>query len=255
MAKKGVAADMRFGASRGEVGRSDDGRPSRGEVGRSDDANRLWPPAFKAAIFDFDGTISDTASLWKRVDLAFLGARGIPYSPDYGRALSALGFAAGAQYTIERYGLRESVQEICDEWNRMGRALYEAEACLRPGAEAYIRDLGQAGIPCALATTNDRAVLDAMRKVKVDDLFDVRLHAGELGVAKDVPDIYQEAARQLGQEPADCIVFEDLAVALRSARQAGCVTCGVRSNDPHQEVDEMRSICDLWLDGWEGVGL
>ena len=38
----------------------------------NDDAGRLWPPAFKAAIFDFDGTISDTAALWRQVDEAFL---------------------------------------------------------------------------------------------------------------------------------------------------------------------------------------
>ncbi len=219
------------------------------------DLDGIWPPSFKAAIFDFDGTISDTASLWNRVDLVFLGSRGLPYTPDYGRALSALGFAAGAQYTIERFGLKESVQEICDEWNRMGRALYESEACLRPGAERYIRALKAAGIPCALATTNDRGVLDAMQNVDIDGLFDKRLHAGELGVAKDVPDVYVAAARELGEAPGDCIVFEDLAVALRSAKRAGCVTCGVRSNDPHQEVREMRAVADLWLEDWEDIRL
>lgn len=31
----------------------------------------LWPPSFDAAIFDFDGTIADTAYIWKKVDQAF----------------------------------------------------------------------------------------------------------------------------------------------------------------------------------------
>ena len=41
---------------------------------------RLWPLPEKAAIFDFDGTVSDTASLWEEVDRAFLAKRAIPYT-------------------------------------------------------------------------------------------------------------------------------------------------------------------------------
>lgn len=118
----------------------------------NDDANRLWPLAFKAAIFDFDGTISDTAALWRQVDEAFLGSRGIECPKDYSRTLSVLGFAAGARYTIERFGLSATTQEICDEWNQMGRTLYESNVELRPGAENYICALHRRGIPVALAT-------------------------------------------------------------------------------------------------------
>ena len=60
----------------------------------------LWPPSFKGAIFDFDGTISITRDVWTEGDRVFLGARGFEVTPDYQRALSALGFEAGARYTI-----------------------------------------------------------------------------------------------------------------------------------------------------------
>lgn len=216
---------------------------------------QLWPPTFTAAIFDFDGTLADTAHLWHEVDIAFLTKRGLPYTTDYPRRLAALGFAEGARYTIERYKLAESVEEICDEWNRMGSELYKNSVVLRSGAERYIRALKDLGIPCALATTNDRAVLGSMRHVDVHDLFDICVHGADVGKGKDHPDIYLDAARRLGIEPEGCIVFEDIVPAIRSAQRAGMTVCGVRANDDTQDAETARTLADLWLDDWRDIEL
>ncbi len=221
----------------------------------ADSAESLWPPRFDAAIFDFDGTLADTAHLWHEVDEAFLGSRGLEFDPEYPRRLSALGFVAGAQYTIQRYGLKESVEEICDEWNRMGRALYETRVELRPGAEAYIRMLRDRGVPCALATTNDPTVLDAMQRVNVRALFDARVHSVDVERPKDHPDIYLKAAERLGVDPTRCMVFEDILPGIRSAHLAGMTACGVRANDPSQPVREIRVEADVFLDNWEDIPL
>ena len=135
-------------------------------------ANPLWPPSFSAAIFDFDDTLALTHDLWKQVDIAFLRSRGISYTPDVGRTLTMLGFAGGARWCIERYGLKDTVEEICDEWNSMGRALYATQVRLRPGAREYFAALRSEGVPLALATTNDPDVLGAMKaNVDVYDLL------------------------------------------------------------------------------------
>lgn len=213
----------------------------------------LWPFAAGAAIFDFDGTLADTAHIWREVDLEFLARRGLPYTPDYPQRLAALGFAGGAQYTIERFGLNETVEQICDEWNRLGRKLYRNTVTLRPGALGYIMALKDAGIPCALATTNDREVLGAMRLIDVYGLFDACVHGAEVGVGKDQPDIYYEAAHRLGVDPGVCLVFEDIVPALCSAKRAGMVACGVRANDPNQVLEETMAVSDCWLEDWRDI--
>lgn len=210
----------------------------------------LWPPSFKAAIFDFDGTISDTAALWNKVDRAFLSSRGLPFTADYQQNLSALGFKAGARYTIERFGLDEGVDDICAEWKRLGRALYASSATLRPGAANYIRALREHGIGVALATVNDADMLDAIQHVRFDALFDVRVHGTDVTRPKDHPDIYLEAARQLGVGASDCMVFEDVYIGARSAKSAGMAVCGVRANDHSQFADELRSYSDVWVEDW-----
>ncbi len=215
----------------------------------------LWPLRAKAAIFDFDGTLASTAHLWHEVDAAFLGKRGLPLTKEYPERLAALGFAEGARYTIEQFGLNETVEQICDEWNRMGAQLYRDSVRLRPGAQEYILALRSVGIPCALATTNDTGVLNSMRHIDVDGLFDVRVHGAEVSRGKDHPDIYLEAARRLSVNPQDCIVFEDIVPALKSAKLAGMVACGVHANDPTQDVQTAQSVADLWLDDWRDLQL
>jgi beta-phosphoglucomutase-like phosphatase (HAD superfamily) len=77
----------------------------------------------------------------------------------------------------------------------------------------------------------------------------------EVGRGKDHPDIFVEAANRLGVNCRECLVFEDIVPAVLSASRAGMSTCGVRANDPTQDVDKMRSVADLWLEDWLDVPL
>lgn len=220
-------------------------------------AEALWPPAFGAAIFDFDGTLAATEGLWEEVDRIFFGQRGIEYDMLAHQMLATLGFGAGAEWVRQTYGLDEPASDICDEWNRLGHALYETRVELRPGAREYLAALRDAGMPIALATTNDPYVLSAMApRVDVSELFDAVVCGCEVAHAtKDHPDVYLEAARRLGVAPATCMVFEDILPGVRSARSCGMRTCAVRCVDPSQPVEELRHEADLWLDSWTDIRL
>ena len=212
----------------------------------------LWPPRFGYAIFDFDGTLAETSDLWRQVDEAFFAQRHIPYDHEAHIALATLGFAAGAEWCIDRYGLDERVEDICDEWNAMGSALYRTQVRLRPGAREYLLRLREAGIPCALATTNDIEVLLSMRaNVDVTELFDEIVCGAEVERPKSHPDIYLEAARRLGAYlPEHCMVFEDIPQGILSAARAGMLTCAVRCDDPRQDFGALARLADTCLLDW-----
>ena len=214
--------------------------------------NLLWPPSFGYAIFDFDGTLAETSGLWRQVDEAFFERRGLPYDHEAHLALATLGFEPGARWCIQRYDLSERVEDICDEWNAMGSELYRTQVTLRPGARAYLLALREAGIPCALATTNDRDVLMSMRaQVDVTELFDAVVCGAEVARPKDHPDIYLEAARRLGaNQPESCMVFEDIPQGICSAAHAGMLTCAVRCDDPRQDFGALARLASTSLANW-----
>lgn len=218
-------------------------------------SGRFAANAARAAIFDFDGTLAESGDVWHEVDVIFFERRGIAFDDDFADKLSVLGFEEGARYAIGAYDLPDTVEEICDEWNRLGRKLYERRVCLRPGAEAYIRALRAAGVPVALATTNDPDVIAAMEpRVPVSELLPVRVHGRDVEHhTKNHPDIYLEAARRLGVEPSECLVFEDILPAVLTAKRAGMRAVGVRTSSPHQQWELIRHAADLVIDGWEGL--
>lgn len=212
---------------------------------------QLWPCAFDAAIFDFDGTIALTGHIWHQVDRLFLERRGLTWTPEYAVQLAALGFADGAVYTIETYGINETPEAICDEWTELSQQLYAEQVVLRDGVEPYLRALRNAGVRVALATTNNAQVLGTLKpRVDVDELFDACVYGPEVAHNKNHPDIYFEAARRLGVAPERTVVFEDIIPALKSARKAGMTTCGVASGEVFQDAEALRAEADLFLHDW-----
>lgn len=215
----------------------------------------LWPFSFGAAVFDFDGTIARSGHVWSQVDHVFLESRGIEWTPDLSAELASRGFSKGAEYVIERYGLDETPEAICREWDAMGSELYPRLVELRPGAERYVRSLRAAGVPCALATTNDSRVLGSLApRIDVEDLFDAVVYGNDVTRDKNHPDIYLEAARRLDVPASSCVAFEDIAPALRSARAAGMATCAVCSGDETQDVPAVSAAADMLLCDWRDLG-
>ena len=203
------------------------------------------------AIFDFDGTLAVTAPLWKDVDRSFLGKRGIEYTPEYGTRLATLGFTAGAQWTIDTYGLDETVEEICREWTEEGYERYRNEITLRDGAASVVEAFTNAGVTCALATNNNRELLGSMRHIDIDSLFDVQVYGREVAAQKDEPDIYLEAARRLGCAPERCLVFEDIEPGISAARRAGFITCAVHAGDESQDWDGVSAAAHMAITSWD----
>lgn len=208
--------------------------------------------AFRAAIFDFDGTLADSCDVWAQVDRDFFDARGLAYSPEYAETLALLGFEDGARYTVEAYGLAESPQEICDEWNRMGREHYTHDVQMFPDALEYVRALKRQGILTAIATTNDPQVVSSMEpRVPMAGLFDTRVHGCEVAHhTKEHPDIFLEAARRLGVEPHECVVFEDHLMAIRTAQAAGMACAGHVNGQATQPTDEIQAQAGVIIKSW-----
>lgn len=208
--------------------------------------------AFEAAIFDFDGTLADSCGVWEQVDRDFFAARGLACTPEYAARMAALGFEDGARYTRESFGLADSVQDICDEWNRMGRVHYARDVQMFPGVLDYVRALKARGVPVAIATTNDPQVLAAMEpRVPLSETFGVRVHGCEVPRhSKEHPDIFLEAARRLGVDPAGCVVFEDSLTAIRTAQAAGMRCVGHASGSPSQPLGEICAQTGFVVDSW-----
>ena len=67
----------------------------------------------------------------------------------------------------------------------------------------------------------------------------------EVPAGKPAPDMYREAARRIGADPADCLVFEDSATGMRAAVDAGCAVIGLPEGDQVEVPTEVTEISIL----------
>lgn len=208
----------------------------------------------KGMIFDLDGTLIDSMGVWEQIDIDFLGKRGLLVPPGYLEAITPMGFLNAAKYTISRFGFQETPEEIEEEWMSMAEDAYAHAIAMKPGAKDFLHQCGAAGLRLALATSSmERLYVPCLRHHEIDTLFAAAVTTRQAGKDKHNPDIYLMAAGQLGLEPSECIVFEDILLGIETAKKAGFRTAAVyeQTSAAHQEA--MRECADFYIESFEHV--
>ncbi len=175
-----------------------------------------------AVVFDMDGVLVDTEHLWDEVREQLTTEWGGRYTPEAQEAMMGMSSTEWSRYLHETVGLREPPETINAEVVRRMLDRYETELPVVPGAVAAVRRLAAAGLRLALASSSNRELIDAvLQRLGLTELFSVAVSSEEVARGKPAPDVYLEAARRLGVEPARCAAVEDSASGIRAAHAAG----------------------------------
>ncbi|KAB8295540.1 beta-phosphoglucomutase [Bifidobacterium avesanii] len=206
-------------------------------------AARSAANAGKAAIFDLDGTLLDSMGVWDQIDIDSLAKRGIDVPDDYVLKVGSMQFRQIAEYTIARFDLTDTPEQLMAEWDDMAREAYGTMVEAKPHAREYLEHLKATGAKLAVATSLPPSLREpAMKHVGIFDLFDAIVSVDDANdVGKDRPDVYLLAASRLGMRPEDCTVFEDILVGIRSAKSAGMGVWAMHDDSSDRDWAE---ICD-----------
>lgn len=210
---------------------------------------------FKAAIFDLDGTLLDSMYVWHRVDELFFEKKGLPFDPDYGKALAGKSYRESAEYTVSRYGLSESWEEIIEEWTRLSQEEYARHVQLKPGALRYLRALKRAGIKLAVATAlPPNLYTPVLTRHGIIDMFDALCSTNDTGGrGKAGGEVYLLAADKLGVAPEECAVFEDVLEGVMGAKRVGMKAYCVKDSANAHAFEEIAEIAEGMLDSFEDM--
>lgn len=203
---------------------------------------------FDGYIFDLDGTLIDSSYAWHKVDDIFLSNYGIDTPEDYDREIAGMGFELAAQYTIDRFHLNRTVNEVINEWNNIVKDLFATEIFLFSGVKQYLRSLKSKGKKLGIATVNSLELTESvLRNNGVLDLFDNITTVAEITRPKGFPDIYLKSAEGLGLSASECVVFEDILEGIKGAKDGGFKTVAVMCKKNVHYRDEMMSLCDKFI--------
>ena len=206
----------------------------------------------KIAIFDFDGTLVDSAGYWQRTEREFLDRHGI--SGDLSEILEKIKpmtVPEAAREFIERYALSETVEEISDQLYSVMIRCYREEVPVKDGAAAYVEALAKRGVRmCVASATAADLMQECLDRAGIGHCFEFVISCLDVGAGKLQPDIYYAAAKRLEADPSEIAVYEDAPYALRTAKNAGFYTIGVYDQSAAGHWEEVQKIADETIRHW-----
>ena len=106
-----------------------------------------------------------------------------------------------------------------------------------------VRDLRQRGVRTGLVSNSWGE--EGYDRARFDELFDVLVISGELGIRKPAPEIYALAAERLGRPPERCVFVDDLPGNLRPAAALGMAT--VLHRDAGATIPRLEALLGISL--------
>lgn len=202
-----------------------------------------------AVIFDNDGLLLDTESVWTRAERDLFERRGIEFTPADKRELVGSSAEIAGGILERRLDEPGRAAALIEELNELVVAELEHGVEAMVGARELLHELKGRGTPIGLVSNSPLAFVQRSLEIAgFHDRFDVVLSAHEVTTPKPSPEPYLEACRRLGVEPGpDVVALEDSPTGVAAARAAGLTVIGVPSLDGIL-LDEADHIAKSLLD-------
>ena len=195
----------------------------------------------RAAIFDLDGVIVDTAKYhylaWKRLAKEY----GFDFTETDNERLKGVSRLRSLEILLEIGGLavddveKERMAAQKNEWYIDYIKHMDASEIL-PGAARYLGNIRAKGVKTALGSASKNTHL-ILGRLGIADLFEVIVDGNKVSKAKPDPEVFLRAALELGVPPPSCVVFEDAEAGIQAALRANMGVVGIGRPERLSQAD------------------
>ena len=196
----------------------------------------------RAVIFDIDGTIVDNMHLHAEAFARFAERHGLPPLTQEDRArLDGRRNSEIFPILFKREVPREEWQTYEHEKEGLYRELSKGRLLPMKGLRQLIDQLAADRIPMALATSAPQPnVAHTLAELGLDEAFPIIVRGDEVARGKPAPDVFIEAARRLGVDPKDCLVFEDAPMGVAAAQAAGMPVVALTTSFQQSHFEQLQ---------------
>lgn len=175
-------------------------------------------------IFDAEGIVIDTETIWDKGQAIFLQRRGFVYDRERIKPLlTGRTLAEGVEVMRQAYRFDGDTEALARERADIVRELFIHETAFIEGFLPFYESVRNRYKTC-VATAMDQDLLKLVdQHLNLSALFENRIYTlDKVGYrSKPNPDIFLYAAQQLGSAPEHCIVIEDAPHGIDAAKSAG----------------------------------
>jgi len=190
----------------------------------------------KGFIFDMDGTLGDTHLFHYLAYKTILEKYGATFSIEDSNSLYAAKSAETIiPFVLKRHDIilsQKKITEIVAEKRTLFKNLIgQKKIHTIPGIKKFLQSIKKAGKKSIVATgniyENSRIVLD---RIGIISFFEEIITNSHVDNPKPAADIFLFAAKKLGLDPAECVIFEDSPHVIEQAKKLHLFCVGVATS-------------------------
>ena len=190
-----------------------------------------WPAAF---LFDLDGTLVDTETVWVQAIVAFLGDRGICATLEQINAMvfgrSWLDLQADMHRMFPKLAPAAPAEDATALRPYYARLVSDTASLAIPSSVDFFRKAARLA-PCVIVSGSPHADVQAAAEAcGIAHQVEFVLGAEDYGRGKPAPDGFLKAAEMLDVDASECVVVEDSSAGVAAGRAAGMHVLGLDRN-------------------------
>ena len=204
--------------------------------------------ASRGAIFDMDGTLTESMHLWIEIGRRYLEGLGYKVSPEQNHEMTRMLLEPMALYMQDEFGLAKSQEQIIAEINKIVEPGYFEDVAVKPTVVESLEAMQERGIRMCVATATDRHLTEAcLKRNGIDRFFSAIFTCGEEHCNKRTSQIYDKARAHLGTSPEETYIFEDTYVSILGAKQSGCRVVALEDRWSVKKRDLIKETADVYV--------
>jgi HAD superfamily hydrolase (TIGR01509 family) len=206
--------------------------------------------AIDAVIFDLDGVLLDSEHAWEAARREVAEGSGGCWRDDAQAHMMGMSTPEWTAWMRETLGVPLSPDEIFRRVTDRIEAGYRRELPLLPGAREAVESLS-GHWPLAVASSSSRVLIDLFLELSgLATRFGATVSSEEVARGKPAPDVFLEAASQLGVEPERSAVIEDSTNGIKAGAAAGMHVVAVPERSFPPSADSL-ALAETVLDSLE----
>lgn len=201
----------------------------------------------KGAVFDFDGTLADSMSVWKNIGKNYLCSIGCEPKENIEKITENMSLYRAVRYFKYEYGVLLSTDEIVGGIKSMLKYYYENEVKLKPFANDFLNKLKENEVKMCIVSASDKDFIESvLEKYKIRDCFCEIFTCDIAKCEKSEPKLYRLALESLQTEKYNTIVFEDALYAIKTAKNDGFIVAALQDIYEKNQA-EVKKTADIYL--------
>lgn len=211
-------------------------------------------PAEIGVIFDCDGTLIDSMTVWRELEANLARRAGVELSAADTDELTTLTIPECGAFFYDRFGLGTSGEDVEGMIHEFMLTFYGTRAEARPGSLDLVKGLAAQGVRMSVASSSPQALLQAgLEHTGFAPYLDAIVSVDDVGKSKREPAVFDRARELMGTPKATTWGVEDSVYAVQTLTRAGYPTLGIYDCDISGTLAELEQAATHAISTFEDI--